>query len=191
MERVETLCTILADKIKNKANINDLISTVKMLESELMHLKNVTAPTSPDSTVISTHIAKNYTNTPNDDLLVKQDQPAEKIIEILQVNEEEIEAELEEIKKNAEHKNNLSLHTKHLLTDEDVNEMPTFAVHNTRQRLTDQHKEVNETILINTVTSLNETLHKPLTQLSDTLQDTPVKDLKKAIGLNDKFRFSN
>ncbi len=189
MERVETLCTMLAEKIKNKANINDLISTVKMLESELMHLKNITPPTSTNSIVVSAHIAKNYTIPFIDNIYVREEETTEKIIEVLQVNEEDIEAELEEIKKNAEQKNNLSLHTKHLLSDDDVNEIPTFAVHNTKQHSANQHKEVNEVMLNSTVTSLNETLHKPLTQVGDLLQEAPVKDLKKAIGINDKFRF--
>ena len=44
MERVETLCNLLKEKLANKASVNELLSTVKMIESELIHLKKITPP---------------------------------------------------------------------------------------------------------------------------------------------------
>mgnify|MGYP003347396101 FL=1 len=40
MERVETLCERLKEQIENKCSIEELLMTVQMLQSELMHLKN-------------------------------------------------------------------------------------------------------------------------------------------------------
>ena len=40
MERVETLCERLKEQIEKKCSIEELLMTVQMLQSELMHLKN-------------------------------------------------------------------------------------------------------------------------------------------------------
>ena len=40
MERVETLCQRLKEQIEKKCSIEELLMTVQMLQSELMHLKN-------------------------------------------------------------------------------------------------------------------------------------------------------
>ena len=39
MERVETLSAKLKDQLAQKASIDQLLTTVEMLQSELMHLK--------------------------------------------------------------------------------------------------------------------------------------------------------
>jgi hypothetical protein len=41
MERVETLSKMLAEKIEKKASYDDILVTVKMIESELLHLKTI------------------------------------------------------------------------------------------------------------------------------------------------------
>ena len=52
-------------------------------------------------------------------------------------------------------------------------------------------KEVHEVILIDESDSLNEILKEDKEELSETLQNSPIKDLKKAIGINDRFLFIN
>ena len=42
MERVETLCNLLSEKLQKKAVIAELLTTVKMIESELLHLQKIT-----------------------------------------------------------------------------------------------------------------------------------------------------
>lgn len=51
-------------------------------------------------------------------------------------------------------------------------------------------KELNEAIAIREE-SLNEKLKKEQTELFEVLKDTPVRDLRKAIGINDRFVFIN
>ncbi len=68
---------------------------------------------------------------------------------------------------------------------ESTNEAPT---------LSQQKKEVyelNESIGNIYQNSLNEKLREEKTELGNVLQDTPVKDLKKAIGINDRYLFIN
>jgi LPS O-antigen subunit length determinant protein (WzzB/FepE family) len=51
-------------------------------------------------------------------------------------------------------------------------------------------KELNEAIAIRQE-SLNEKLKQEQTELFEVLKDTPVRDLRKAIGINDRFVFIN
>lgn len=64
-----------------------------------------------------------------------------------------------------------------------VGEVPTLA----HQR---PHKEVNDVMQI-TQTSLNDRLKASRSEVADTLVETPVRDLKKAIGINDRFVYIN
>lgn len=60
-------------------------------------------------------------------------------------------------------------------------EVPTLA-HQPRS------KEINEVIAI-PEKSLNEKLFEPKTELAEKLKDEPLKDIKKAVGVNDRFIF--
>ncbi len=65
-----------------------------------------------------------------------------------------------------------------------VNEIPTFA-HQEKELF-----ELNEKMKTSDF-SLNERLNPGHDELGNTLKDTPIKDLKKAIGVNDRFLFIN
>ena len=56
--------------------------------------------------------------------------------------------------------------------------------------LAHQHREVNETMGGNGL-SLNERLRANNVELGTMLQSSPVRDLKKAIGINDRYVFIN
>ncbi|MEJ7611188.1 MAG: hypothetical protein WKF88_08435 [Ferruginibacter sp.] len=110
MERVETLCNLLAEKIRNKASVNDLLNTVKMLESELIHLKNTTPP-AENKQAAAVNISKRFEQVAAAENNTAPEEE-EKITEILQVDEAEIEAELEEIKRNVSDRNKISIKNK-------------------------------------------------------------------------------
>src|SRR5690349_2714928 len=95
MERVETLCDKLNEQVAAGAPVEQLLITVQMLQSELMHI----ASGAPAGTATgpSIHIARHA--TPAEPAEVAE---PEKIVQVLQVDEAEVEAELEEIKKNLE-----------------------------------------------------------------------------------------
>ena len=50
--------------------------------------------------------------------------------------------------------------------------------------------EINESVAVNIV-SLNDKLKQSKIDLGDTLTEAPIKDLRKAISLNDQFLFIN
>ena len=80
-------------------------------------------------------------------------------------------------------KGNLSLVQKNGQLDmvfDPLNEIPT---------LSHQSKEVNEKA--GSEESLNDKLKQGKTELVEVLKETPVKDLRKAIGINDRFVFIN
>ncbi len=60
-----------------------------------------------------------------------------------------------------------------------------------RYTLSQKTREVNDVIGANGKSSLNDKLKTDIADLKSTLNDTPVRDLKKAIGVNDRYVFIN
>ncbi len=182
MDRVETLCNKLQEQLSQHAPVDQLLITVQMLQSELMHLKsneqdNSTAPG------VSVDMPSAFGNS-ND-----QDNTEEKTIEVLQVDEAEIEAELEEIKKNIDARNKINVQNKPPLLFDPIEDTPTLTHQKSKE---EKHKkEVHDFIAGENSASLNDKLKQAKIELSDSLQEVPIKDLKKAIGVNDRFLFIN
>jgi hypothetical protein len=183
MERVETLCNLLAEKIQNKASINELLSTVKMLESELLHLKNITPPTN-EAQVASLHIAKQM--SPENPVAEATDvaMPEEKIVQVLQIDEAEVEAELEQIKKNVEVRSTLSYQNRPPVHFEGMDDIPTltnrqsiFGSEATKEGI----KELNDILPTNNTASLNDALANTSKEINHTLHDTPAKELNEIL----------
>src|SRR4051794_11416280 len=102
MERVETLLQKLQEQFKEGASADQLLLTVQMLQHELTHVQSRQPAGVMGSVVVSmplqpivnkTSVGVETRNTPP----VEE----EKTVEVLQVDEAEVEAELEEIKNNA------------------------------------------------------------------------------------------
>ncbi len=287
MQRVLTLNNLLTEKIAQQASINELLQTVKMLESELLHLKNITPPaTDTEYSITAVNISKQVSEENEENALPAIEEA--KTIEVLQVDEAELAAELEEIKKIAEQRNHLSFINRQpiLINEEEIptlaNRQPTFASEERKATIIELNetlptgnahsindkfvgatkevgdifndvatKELNEILADNKVStlndeianaqdapkpltvheindmnkaiiemgkieihpaetvattiapkelndalpnnnaSLNERLNNKQTQVSDSLMDTPIKDLKKAIGVNERFLYLN
>lgn len=186
MERVETLCNRLLEQLSQNATPDALLVTVQMLQSELLHLKATTAPAANDATVvIDVPVSFDIPVKAADD----NENLEEKTYEVLQVDEAAIEAELEEIKKNAEAKNSMSAQNKPPIVFDPVEDTPTL-IHQ-KPPTQKPKKELHETIGGNQGDSLNEKLKQAKLELSDALQDVPIKDLKKAININDRFLYIN
>jgi len=60
-----------------------------------------------------------------------------------------------------------------------------------RFTLSQKAREVNDVIGTTSASSLNDKLRSDVVDLKSTLNDSPVRDLKKAIGLNDRYVFIN
>ena len=189
MERVETLLKKLQDQFTAKVPTEQLLLTVQMLQAELLHLQATNVPVFNNDAVAVTVSQINMAVKEPEINISKE----EKIIEILQVDEAELEAELEEIKRNAEVMQKISVQQKPNIIFEPEDDVPT---------LTHQHKpllnpvsataakEINETAHNNTA-SVNERLKQSKIDLGDTLTEVPIRDLRKAIGVNDRFVFIN
>ena len=185
MERVETLLQKLQKQISENLPVDSLLITVEMMQHELMHLKTA-QPKGADRAVsisMPLKIVEQWQDAEKDKLGIIE----ERTVEILQVDEAAIVAELEEIKRNATVISHISSHSKpQLLFDMGEDDIPTL-IH---QNQTVPAKEINETVGKKN-RSLNDSLKEDTTELSAKLSDAPVKDLKKAIGVNERFLFIN
>lgn len=196
MERVETLLKKLQDQFRQNEDPSRLLLTVQMLQAELLHVQSagvsnngvaVTVSTLPP--VASAPIAQPPVTQPVAPVAApKKEEPEEKIIEVLQVDEAEIDAELEEIKRNAETLQKISQQNKPHIVFEEEEDVPTLSKQEA-YRKPDNKKEINETVTGSA--SLNEKLKQSKIDLGDTLIETPIRDLRKAIGVNDRFLFIN
>lgn len=198
MERVSTLIQKLQQQLNEKAKAEQLLPTVQMLYAELISAKRDPSPLNSDKIAVilpaviypaaesSVNSAAGYKKN-----IIEPEEPViaeeEKIIEILQVDEKEIEEELEEIKRNAEAKNSMSQKAKPFLLFDHVEEVPGL-FHQVPQIT--RPKDINENVPTSPE-SINEKLKENKPELAEKLKEEPIKDLKKGIGINDRFLFIN
>ena len=189
MERVTTLIKKLQQQLEEKTPVQQLLYTVQMLHGELL-LQKEQAPNTGSSKVMvvmpSILLAPAANGIQEALPLTEVPEVEEKIIEVLQVDEKEIEEELNEIKRNAEAKNQLSANARPVLLFDPVEDVPTL----THQTPLKKEVEINANAVA-LAESINDRLKESKIELSDTLTDAPIKDLKKAIGINDRFLFIN
>lgn len=190
MERVGTLLDKLQQQFREKAPPADLLLTVHMMQQELAALSPGPLPnTSGRSVVLSMPAlpvagseAKSDLSTPT---AVPETNNEERIVEVLQVDEAEIEAELEALKKNAETIEQMSISSRPPtlfdFTDDDIPTLP---------HRPGSPKEVNESIREESP-SVNEKLKAPQKEVSEKLNDQSIKDLKKGIDVNERFLYIN
>lgn len=188
MERVKTLIEKLQQQVDDNAPADKLLMTVQMLQSELLQQKSSDVVNKGKVTVMmpGNAAAGNYDQRPSLKSTEEPIRQEDKIIEVLKVDEKEIEEELEEIKRNAEAKNQMSINAKPVLMFDPIEDVPTLT-HQTSAPV--PQKNINESTA--RPESLNERLKQSKIELSDMLTEAPVRDLKKAIGVNDRFLFIN
>jgi hypothetical protein len=213
MERVKTLVSGLQQKLDTGVSISELIQTVKILESELQHLKKIT----PEAQ------QKENFNEPAVKITVEptatqMEEAEEKLVEVLELDEKEVEQELEEIRQNATLMNGIAATNRPAVKIEDI---PTLqgrlgnlepyvpfedepikkkeeevakaaAIPEVKITWDSAATEINDAIKIEEDKTVNETVvQETKKELSESLQEQPIKDLKKAIGINEKFLYIN
>ena len=148
MERVKTLILKLQQQLEEKATAEKLLLTVQMLHAELSPKIFANRPEGSGKVIVimpaitetkQPYQAYNNVAESREPVLAEE----EKIIEVLQVDEKEIEEELEQIKKNAESKNKISVNAKPFLLFDPVEDVPTLT-HKTPEK--NAHKDINETV---------------------------------------------
>jgi hypothetical protein len=188
MERVETLLQKLQEQFTKGDPPAKLLLTVQMLQHELSHLQAAAPPNSKEVIAVSMPVNANMVpvEAPPVEKVTEPPVEEEKIIQVLQVDEAEIEAELEEIKRNAQLRQQIVGASKpQLLFEDSGDDIPTLP-----PRPEPVKKEINDHVG-EASTSLNDKLKVASAELSEKLADGPVKDLKKAIGVNDRFLYIN
>lgn len=183
MERVETLSAKLQEQILQKVPLDQLLMTVQMIQSELQHLKK----TEPAISTQATAAINLPFSLP--EVEEKKVMEEEKIVEVLQIDEAEIEAELEEMKKTLESRDIIHAQNKPQIVFDPVEDTPTLTHQKTS--LVPPRKEIHEVLPVENSASLNEKLNQLKPELSHSLQDVAIKDLRKGIGVNDRFLFIN
>ena len=210
MERIASLIDQLQQALQRNADRAHLLVLTNMLRAELeqtSHQKQelpgsksvaVVMPAArvaqPASIVTEPAVA---TKLVPPAVVKTEEKPVEKIIEVLHVDEEELEAELEEIRRKAEFAKKIQVQQqqqhKPVLLFEDEPEIPTL-IHQpnyTEQVKASPSREVNDAST-GTQLSLNEQLSEKMTELGHRLTEShAIRDLKKAIGINDRFVFIN
>jgi hypothetical protein len=185
MERVETILQNLQHQFKSGASVEQLLLTVQLLQYELTHVQSGKPKAAVGSVIVSMPL---HAITPQVPIVIDFEPEAEeKIVEVLQIDEAEVAAELEEIKRNAAVMQQFSGYSKpHLLFEPEEVDIPTFA----HQGIPGRVKEINETVG-EEPNSLNDLLKEEKIEISEKLTGLPVKDLKKAIDINDRFLYIN
>ena len=179
MEKVKALIEKLQHQMEAHLPARELMFTVQLLYGEL---KSQVVENKPLQTGEPFVMAVN--SVPSVSTFEIKEKQAEvsnedKTVAVLEVDEKEIEEELNQIKKNAEN----------------INTMAS----NVRPEVVEQKEEAYVPVTIKpiyssaTITTPEETINDKLreekTEVSEKLVETPIKDLRKAIGVNDRYLF--
>ncbi len=181
MERVSTLISKLQKQLDDKSPADSMLNTAQMLVAELLGKAENRKEKRWDkvSVLMPLSHVKMVKSNNND--------AGEKIVEILQVDEKEIEQELEQIKKNADAVNAMVSNARPDFVYDPIEDMPTLA----HQTPIDKKQTAKNEIPFEYPESLNDRLKEVKIELSERLTETPIKDLRKAIGINDRYLFLN
>jgi hypothetical protein len=192
MEKVKTLLRKLQQQITEGDSAELLLTTVQMMQLELAYLRDKQAIDLKESESASApiNLAPPVIRKPLASATYAIPDIEKKIIGILQIDEEELAAELDEIKRNASLMQQISGQSKpNLVIESEQSDIPTFS-----QQLFQQNslQEVPAAASTEKETpSVNDRLKETKVEISDTLSAGPIKDLKKAIGINDRFLYIN
>lgn len=175
MERIESLIHRLKEQFDQQADGKEMLTTVQQLQQEL-----IGAIVSPQKTFGTSKVAvmmpavapqyEAYTPKPIDQQVQK-----DQAIEVVKTEKETIlvdEGNVSVVQKNGQLD----------MVFDPMTEIPTLS-----QQV--KEKEVNETS--QNEASLNDKLKQGKTELMEVLKETPIKDLRKAVGINDRFLFIN
>ncbi len=171
MERIEALISKLNDQYRQKAGAAQMLITIRMLEAALAeHSQNShnTLGTSKVSVVLPRSTVGTYYKE-------------EEIVQKTEKEKVEAPVVIEKQYVNAKREREPVMQEQMNLAFDPILEIPT---------LSQQHslKEINEAVAIQQE-SLNDRLKQSRTELAETLKETPIRDLRKAIGVNDRFVF--
>jgi hypothetical protein len=180
MELLPSLIHKLKEQFEQNVPAHQMLITVRMIESELSGQSSVSNGSPQRSTAkVSVVMPAGMKSVVAQEIMeqhVKYAPPIDKV-----------ETERKPAERNGNHHTNHQ-HSKKQDNNsgwlfDPIQEIPTFA-HQQNSR------EINDVIGSNG-TSLNDQLREEKTELGHVLKETPLRDLKKGIGVNDRFVFLN
>ena len=120
---------------------------------------------------------------------IKEQEIEQKVLITLELDESAVEEELEQIKKSAEAKNAAGSNNKPMLLFDPIEDIPTL----THQRIDSltTNTDLNQNQQPNSFESINDRLKIENKEVSEELNQEVIKDLKKAISINDRYLFIN
>ncbi len=176
MERIEALLRKLKEQFDLKTDPNVMLGTVQLLEFELTKLRSGasqslgTAKVSvilPSTNTVSSQYEK-YAPRPLEKNSTDVKEPVQEVKETILVDD----GSLSVVQKNGQLN----------WVFDPMTEIPTLSHQSTEKDINDTTKQGE---------SINDKLRQGKTELVEILKESPVKDLRKAIGINDRFLFIN
>jgi hypothetical protein len=165
MERIEALVNKLKEQFDQKADPAQLQVTVQLLQHELSQILSTGAKTLGTSKVAVMMPSQYEKYAPRP---VEEESPVREVKETILVEEGSVSV----VQKNGQLD----------MVFDPMKEIPTLS-HQLHEREVNNANGQPE--------SLNDKLRQGKTELVEILKETPIKDLRKAIGINDRFLFIN
>lgn len=163
MERIQALINRLQEQVKQNADVAQMQVTIQLLQLELNQLQRSSSTRTLGTSKVSVVLPTPVAIAPAAAPVTEQEQEKEQAV-------------ISAPKAKPKNKNQIDIHF------DPMNEIPTFSQHNIG-------KEVNDAV--DQQESLNDRLKENRTEVMHAIKDTPIRDLRKAIGINDRFVFIN
>ena len=187
MERIEALIIKLKEQFEQQTDPNVMAGTVQLLQFELSKLtlgRNQQLGTSKVAVILPS--SGNTVNAIYEKYAPKPVTPVQEPPEVKEVHELQEFNDVKEVKETVLVDNgSLSVVQKNGQLDmvfDPMMEIPTLSQHTRSKEVNEQEQQTE---------SLNDKLKQGKTELIEVFKETPVKDLRKAIGINDRFLFIN
>lgn len=181
MDRVSTLLKKLQNQLNENSSAREMLQTVQILQAELIKKVEKKQDLFNERISVLMPVTFNFVEIEK----VNAGTSEAKIVQVLQVDERDIEEELRQIKKKAEAVNSRVSHNRPGFLFDPLEEVPTLS-HQDKVE-----KKPSDELSFEYPESLNDRLKEDKIELSHSLTSSPIKDLRKAIGVNDRFLFIN
>jgi hypothetical protein len=185
MERIQVLIEKLQQQYQRKEDAGSMLVTLQLLQNELLAAQkgnkvlgtSKVAVVMPNTSPLNTSVAQTEYKQEESKPIVTEvrAEPVNRPVETFQ------NGYVPKIKENGQEQLPVPNAPLFDAYADAVVEAPTLAQHQTQ-------KEINE-IIAGQKESLNDRLKQEKKEVAHILKDSPVKDLRKAIGVNDKFVF--
>lgn len=181
MDRVSTLLKKLQKQFDENSSAREMLQTVQILQAELIKKVEKKQVSFNEKISVLMPVSFNVVEVEKKE----GGEGEEKVVQVLQIDEKDIEEELQQIKKKAEAVNARVSHKRPGFLFDPLEEVPTLAHQDSKD------KKASTEISFEYPESLNDRLKESKIELSQSLTSAPIKDLRKAIGVNDRFLFIN